>query len=104
VAEAVRYIRQNAKERIQVDDVARVVGVSRRGLERRFRCGLSCSILSEIRRVRLEQVIRMLLETNRSIGQIALDLNFPSIEHISRFFRQEMGISPLAYRKKYGSK
>jgi len=46
----------------------------------------------------------MLLETNQSIGQIALNLNFPSIEHVSRFFRQEMKVSPLAYRKKYGSK
>ncbi|MHC4912492.1 MAG: AraC family transcriptional regulator [Planctomycetota bacterium] len=104
VAEAVRYIRQHAKERIQVDDVARVAGVSRRGLERRFRQVLSCSILSEMRRVRLEQVIRMLVETNHSIGHIALALNFPSIEHISRFFRQHMKISPLAYRKKYGGK
>ncbi len=104
VAEAVRYIRQHAKERIQVDDVARVVGVSRRGLERRFRRVLNYSILSEMRRVRLEQVIRMLVETNQSIGQIALALNFPSIEHISRFFRQQMKISPLAYRKKYGGK
>jgi LacI family transcriptional regulator len=104
VAEAVRYIRQHAKERIQVDDVARVVGVSRRGLERRFRRMLGCSILSEMRRVRLEQVIRMLVETNHSIGHIAMALNFPSIEHISRFFRQHMKISPLAYRKKYGGK
>jgi LacI family transcriptional regulator len=104
VAEAVQYIRRHAKEGIQVDDVARVVGVSRRGLERRFRRVLRCSILSEMRRVRLEQIIRMLVETNHSIGQIALALNFPSIEHISRFFRQHMKISPLAYRKKYGSK
>lgn len=101
VAEAMLYIRQHAKERIQVEDVARAVGVSRRGLERRFRQVLRVTILREIRRVRLEQVIRMLVETNQSIGQIALTLNFPSIEHISRFFRQQMKISPLAYRKKY---
>jgi LacI family transcriptional regulator len=101
VAEAVRYIRQHAKERIQVDDVARAVGVSRRGLERKFRRVVRVSILREIRRVRLEQIIRMLVETNHSIGHIALALNFPSIEHISRFFRQQMKFSPLAYRKKY---
>ena len=104
VANAVRFIRQNAKDRIQVSDVVDAVGVSRRGLERRFRKVLSSSVLDEIRRVRAEQVAQMLVETNLSIGQVSLALNFPSIEHISRFFSQEKGVSPLAYRKKYGGK
>ena len=104
VANAVRFIRQNAKDRIQVSDVVNAVGVSRRGLERRFRRVLSSSVLDEIRRVRVEHVAQMLMKTNLSIGQISLALNFPSIEHISRFFSQEKGMSPLAYRKKYGGK
>ena len=104
VTNAVRFIRQNAKNKIQVSDVAHAVGVSRRGLERRFRMVLSSSVLDEIRRVRVEHVARMLVETNLSVGQVSLALNFPSIEHISRFFKQEKGMSPLAYRKKYGGK
>ncbi|MHC4069082.1 MAG: DNA-binding transcriptional regulator [Planctomycetota bacterium] len=104
VANAVRFIRQNAKDRIQVSDVVNAAGMSRRGLERRFRRMLGSSVLDEIRRVRVEQVARMLVETNLSIGQVSLALNFPSIEHISRFFSHEKGMSPLAYRKKYSSK
>ena len=103
VAQAVRVIRQHSKEMLQVGDVARMVGISRRGLERRFRMALKRSVFNEIKRVRAEQVARMLVETNQSIGQIALALNYPGIEHISRFFRKEKGMSPLAYRKKYSS-
>jgi LacI family transcriptional regulator len=103
VAQAVRFIRQHSKEMLQVDDVAKTVGISRRGLERRFRIALKRSVFNEIKRVRAEQVARMLVETNQSIGQIALALNYPGIEHISRFFRKEKGMSPLAYRKKYSS-
>lgn len=104
VAKAVRFIRQNAKNRIQVSDVVNAVDVSRSNLERRFRKMLGSSLLDEIRRVRTEQAAQMLVETNLSIKQVSLALNFPRIEHFSRFFRQEKGMSPLAYRKKYGDK
>ena len=101
VSEAVQFIRQNAKRAIQVSDAVAAVAVSRRSLEQRFRRILGRSINHEIRRV--ERVARMLLETNRSIGQIALDLGYPGIDHIARHFRAEKGVSPVAYRKLYRS-
>ena len=104
VAEAVRFIRLHAKEPVQVDEVVDAVALSRRSLERRFRRILGRSIHHEIRRVRVEQVIRMLLETNMSISQIALALGYPGVNNVARYFRQETGISPLAYRKIYTNK
>ena len=102
VAGAIRYIRQNANMAIQVDDVVNVVTVSRRGLERRFRKVLNRSVLDEIRRVRIELVAKMLVETNFSVSQIALKLGYSGAENIARYFRQEKGISPVVYREKYG--
>jgi len=104
VAEAVRFIRKHAKEPVQVGDVLNVVMVSRRSLERRFRRVLGRSVHDEIRRVRIEQVARMLMETNLSISQIALDLGYPGVDHIARNFRREKAMSPLTYRKRYGRK
>lgn len=104
VARAVRFIRQHAKEPIQVEDVVSVAGISRRGLERRFRRVLSRSVLDEIRRVHVEQVTRMLMETNLSIAQIALTLGYTGVAHISRYFRREKGMSALEYRKRFGRK
>lgn len=104
VAEAVRFIRQHAKESVQVSDVVQWVALSRRSLERRFFKALGRSIYDEIKRVRVEQICRILLETNLTVRQIALELHYPCGEHISRFFRQEMGMSPLDYRKKHTSR
>lgn len=104
VAEAVRFIRQHAKESVQVSDVVQWVALSRRSLERRFFKALGRSIYDEIKRVRVEQICRLLLQTNLTIRQIALELKYPCGEHISRFFRQEMGMSPLDYRKKHTSR
>ena len=104
VAKALRFINEHAKKLIRVDEVVNAVTLSRRLLERRFRQSLGHSILDEIRHVRIEQVVRMLVETNMSISQIAEALGYPGVEHISRYFRKEKGMSLLAYRKQYGKK
>jgi len=104
VVQAVRFIRKHTKEPIQVGDVVNAVTLSRRVLEKRFRRALGRSVHNEIRRVRIEQVARMLMETNLSVSQIALDLGYPGVDHIARHFRREKAMSPLTYRKRYGRK
>jgi LacI family transcriptional regulator len=104
VAEALRFIQQNANRPIQVTDAASAAALSRRVLEKRFRKIMGRSIYSEINRQRIGRVARMLVETDHSISQIALSLRYPSVKHIARSFRRQMGMSPLAYRKKFGFK
>jgi len=104
VSEALRFINEHAREQIHVDEVVSAAALSRRVLERRFRQVLGRSILDEIRRVRIEQVVRMLIETNMSVSEIAATLGYPGVEHIARYFRREKGMSLLAYRKQYGQK
>ena len=104
VAAAVRFIRQHAKETIQVTDVVNAVALSRRVLEKRFRKVLNRSVLEEIRRVRIDKVVWMLIDTNLSISQIASALGYPSVKHIARYFRREKAMSLVAYRKQYGRK
>jgi len=104
VAKALSFIREHARESIQVADVADMVALSRRSLERRFRKILGRSVHDEIGRTRIDQVLRMLLETNLTVSQIALRLGYPGVDHIARDFRRVKGVSPAAYRKQYSSK
>ncbi len=104
VAQAVRFIRQHTTDIIQVSDVVNAVAMSRRTLERNFRKVLGHSMLDEIRRVHVSQFAKMLIETNLPVSQIAVDLGHADFKNISRYFRKEKGMSPLAYRKKHGYK
>ena len=99
VAAAIRFIRQNAKKKIFVDDVVFHTSLSRRSLEAHFRETIHRSIHEEIRRVRTEQISKMLIETTMPISEITSMFNFTDVEHISRFFRKEKGIGPREYRK-----
>ncbi|MBI4327120.1 MAG: DNA-binding transcriptional regulator [Chloroflexi bacterium] len=102
VVKALRFICDHAKETIQVGDVAEAAGLSRRVLEKRFRNVLHRSVLSEIRRVRVAQICRMLIETNQPVAQIALDLGYAGPEHIARYFQKEAQMTPHNYRRAYG--
>jgi LacI family transcriptional regulator len=103
IVRALRYIKQNSQRLISVDQVVDATLLSRRVLESRFRRELNRSILSEIRRVRVDTVVRKLIETNMTISQIAIDMGFSDDKHIARMFRKEKGMSPNAYRKKFAA-
>ena len=99
VVSAIRYIRQNAKSKMLVNDVVESTCLSRRSLESRFRKILNRSIQEEIRKVRTELISQMLMESNLSIAEITSTFNFTDLEHMSRYFKKEKGISLREFRK-----
>lgn len=104
LAKALQVIRAQVGRSVTVMDIARAAGVSRRGLERRFRQVLGRSVLDEIRRVRTDQIAQMLVETEVPVAEIAGRLGFADVQHIARYFRARKAMSPLAYRKRHGRK
>jgi LacI family transcriptional regulator len=101
VAEAVRFIRRNAKRSLQVNEVAEAAALSRRVLEKRFRAILHCSVHEEIKRVRINLLTEMLTQTDMSISEITTEMGFPGPEHVARYFRKVKGMSLIDFRKKY---
>ncbi|MGB0767927.1 MAG: substrate-binding domain-containing protein [Phycisphaeraceae bacterium] len=99
VSEAMRTIAERAHTDLFVDELAEAIGSSRRTLERRFEDVLGRSVHSEIRRLRAEHIKRLLEETDRSIGDIAISCGFDSASHFARFFKREIGQTPSGYRK-----
>jgi len=101
VAAALRFIRCNPNRLIQVDDVVEATNVSRRVLEKRFKAILRRSVHQEIRRVRVNNIIPLLVGTDMSVTDIALHCGFEGVEHISRYFRKETGASLRDYRRQH---
>jgi LacI family transcriptional regulator len=104
VAKALRFIRNRAGQQLSVSDVVTAAGLSRRALEKRFRAMVGRSILEEIRRVRTDQIARLLLETALPVAEIAELLGFADTQHIARYFRAGKRLSPGAYRSLHGSR
>lgn len=102
VSKGLQFIRDHARENIMVLDISRAAGLSRRALEIKFRQEIGCSIHEYVRRVRTDQIVRLLVETDLPVGQIAETLGFSDVQHFARYFRAGKQASPLAYRRAYG--
>jgi LacI family transcriptional regulator len=99
LARALSFIRENAANRIEVKDVTRHSGVSRRALEQRFMQVMRRTPAGEIRRVHLERAKRLLEETDLPIPDVAESAGYGSPEYMAGVFRSELQTTPLKYRK-----
>jgi LacI family transcriptional regulator len=100
---ALRFIQDNARKGIQVKDVVKATSIQKRTLQKKFRMFLQRSIGDKIDQVRIELICKFLLESSKSISQIADELDFVSEGHIARYFKRVKKMTPLQYRKKKGS-
>jgi LacI family transcriptional regulator len=101
VADALRFIWNQGHRPIRVTDILRQVPVSRRSLERRFRKLLRRSLLQEIRRVHVARAKDLLAKTDLSMDIVAERSGFPGAARLSTVFRQEVSLTPRAYRHQF---
>ncbi|MEJ2704310.1 MAG: DNA-binding transcriptional regulator [Sedimentisphaerales bacterium] len=99
VAKALSFIQGHSRQHTQVEAVAQAVAMSRRNLHRRFVKALGRTVHEEIRRARVDRVVQMLLQTDRTVSQIAYELGWSSEKHIAREFKAVKGLTPLAFRR-----
>lgn len=99
VAAALRYIRENACNGLDVGEVLAQVPLSRSTLERRFQKYLARSPKEEILRVRLDRVKQLLAETDYTLAAIARRTGFQYVEHLSTLFLRKVGLTPGQYRR-----
>lgn len=96
------YIRDHACEGIQIEELLKQYDLSRSTLERRFKEYLGRTPKAEILRVQLERARNALARTNLSVAKVATQSGFNSISYFSAAFRRVTGLSPVAYRERFG--
>jgi LacI family transcriptional regulator len=101
VAKAIAFIRQHLHHKLSVDDVVREVSVSRRRLYDRFKAVTGTSLFTYMQDRRLEAFARMLLESDRTVAEIAYALGESSETNVARPFKARYGMTPVAYRNKH---
>jgi AraC family transcriptional regulator len=84
---------------LDLSTLAAEIGYSKSHFLRMFRAGMRCSPHQWLMQLRVERVKKMLRESSDSLIDIAAASGFSSHSHLSRTFRQFIGVTPNQYRR-----
>ncbi|HUF62056.1 MAG TPA: AraC family transcriptional regulator [Verrucomicrobiales bacterium] len=103
ISRAVEYIRTRFREPISIRELARMVGLSSRQFDRRFKEVFQVTPQQFVIKMRIQAACRALRQPHRGIGDVAAETGFYDQSSFTRHFRKHMGITPLRYRNLFGS-
>jgi AraC family transcriptional regulator, L-arginine-responsive activator len=98
LAEALALMQANLAEPLPTDDVARLVGLSRRQLERLFKQHLDSLPSRHYLQLRLQRSRELLQRTGQSMLQVGLACGFASGAHFSNAYKAAFGCTPREER------
>ena len=97
--EAAALMEANIEEPLSLDEIASLVGVSRRQIERLFKRYVGQVPTKYYLDMRLRRARELLLQTAMSIMEIAVACGFQSPPHFSKCYRNLFGHTPSAERQ-----
>jgi AraC family transcriptional regulator of arabinose operon len=100
ISQCIRFMKQNLKERIELNELAKLSKFSRSRFIAHFREVTGMTVMGYLTNLRMERARDLLLETDRSVKDIAMEAGYPDPYWFSNAFRCMHGMSPTEYREK----
>jgi transcriptional regulator GlxA family with amidase domain len=101
IKKAQLYIEDNFQNKITVDELADMLSLSRRNLERRFKKATANTVVEYIQKVKIEAA-KMSLESSRdNVNEVMYKVGYTDTKAFRNTFKRITGLSPVQYRTKY---
>ncbi|MFL4469162.1 GlxA family transcriptional regulator [Tateyamaria armeniaca] len=91
---ALQIMENNLEDPLRPDEIAALVSISTRQLERLFAKHLNVAPKRHYLRMRLEKARGLLRQTSLSVTDICVACGFQSLSHFSKSYRAAFGLSP----------
>jgi AraC-like DNA-binding protein len=99
VSQARLLIEERLEHGVNVNELARGLGVTSTHLTRCFQKAIGMSCSEWMQRRRLERATQLLLQTRTSIKDIAANVGIPDLQYFNKFIRKHLGFSPRMVRQ-----
>ncbi len=101
ITDVINYIEKNIVSNISIDDLTKIVPLSRRNLEMKFKEVMGTSIYQFILNMKVDYISNELLTTEKCLMDIAIEAGFNDVRNAYRIFKKNTGYTPMNYRKKF---
>jgi transcriptional regulator GlxA family with amidase domain len=101
IKKAQEFIESNFQNKITVDQLASMLALSRRNLERRFKKATANTVVEYIQRVKIEAAKKNLENGRKNINEVMYDVGYNDTKAFRTTFKRFTGLSPIQYRNRY---
>jgi len=95
------FIEANIHSKIPVGELADMLSLGRRNLERRFKKATGNTVMEYIQRVKIEAVKKSLESTRLNVNEAMNRVGYTDAKAFRIIFKKVTGFSPLKYRSRY---
>jgi len=99
----INYIDMNYKQKISLDNLAKVSQYNRNYISQFFKSYLGINFYDYLTRIRLREATLELGSTDKVVSEVALSHGFPDIKAFNFAFKAKFGKTPTEYRKQLRS-
>ncbi len=99
IIDAIYYMEQHFQENPSLETVALLSGYSASHFSRLFHAQLGIPYSEYLTKIRIRHAQDLLLNTKKSVTEIALETGYLHTGNLSEQFKQQTGMTPLQYRK-----
>src|SRR5262244_1747372 len=103
ISRAQEWLHQNFHRDFPLESVASQVAMSVRNFVRRFKQATGDSPLAYLQKLRIAAAKRMLESNHRSMQEISYAVGYQDIAFFRSLFERHTGVSPSAYRSRFGT-
>lgn len=95
------YLLKNFSAPLTLDKIAEKIGIDKFSLCRYFAKNHTCSVMDELKHIRISHAKQLLRYSSDSVEEIGVQCGFESPSYFALRFREMTGRTPLEYRKQY---
>jgi transcriptional regulator GlxA family with amidase domain len=102
ISHAQEWLHENFHRNFLLEATARRVGMSLRNFVRRFKQATGDSPLIYLQKLRVSAAKRLLENDHRTMQEIGTAVGYQDVAFFRQIFQRHTGVSPSAYREKFG--